>query len=73
MKLIFDSIKKENKILYSYIWSHYPRIEKTMIRCSENSLFIFKVNNPTDIRIFSNEDNLQIVVSKDNKVVRINK
>jgi hypothetical protein len=73
MKLVFDSIKRENKILYSYIWSRCPRIEKTMMRCSENSLFIFRVNNPTNIRIFSNEDNLQIVVSKDEKIVRINK
>jgi hypothetical protein len=73
MKLVFDSIKRNNRTLYSYIWSCYPRIEKTMTRCSENSLFICRVNKPTNIQIFSNEDNLQIVVSKNNKIVRINK
>jgi hypothetical protein len=73
MKLLFDSIKRENKILYSYIWSCCPSIEKTMMRCSENSLFILKFNKPTNIQVFSNENNLQIVVSIDNKIVRINK
>jgi hypothetical protein len=73
MKLAFDSIKKDDKILYSYVWSRCPRIEKMIMRFSENSLSIFRVNNPTNIQIFSNEDNLQIVVSKDEKIVRINK
>jgi uncharacterized membrane protein YobD (UPF0266 family) len=71
MKLVFDSIKKDSTILYSYVWFRYPKLEKMVIRYSEDSLAIFKIDNPTNIQFFNTNDNSQIVISKDEKEIVI--